>query len=87
MAAGLYLEIEPRISQGHVIKGSCDIIGGIPSREIIILPSLAAIDTFVIEVFVCCVIKVLYDFMIRSLSMYITILASLVVIDTAIVEI
>ena len=33
------------------------------------------------------VIKALYDFMIRSLSRYITILASLVDIDTVIVEI
>ena len=39
---------EPRISQGHVIKGSCDIVGRSPSRETIILPSLVAIDTLVI---------------------------------------
>ena len=30
---------ELRISEGHVIKGSCDIIGRGPSREAIILPS------------------------------------------------
>ena len=41
---------EPRISQGHVIKGPCDIIGRSPSREAIILPSLVAIDTLVIEI-------------------------------------
>ena len=40
---------EPRISQGHVIKGSYDIIGRSPSREAIVLPSLVAIDTLVIE--------------------------------------
>ena len=33
------------------------------------------------------VIKVLYDFMIKSLLRYITILASLVAIDTVLVEI
>ena len=38
------------ISQGHVIKGLCDIIGRCPSREAIILPSLIAIDTLVIEI-------------------------------------
>ena len=44
-------------------------------------------------VFVCNVtlqdyiIKALYDFMIRSLSRYITILASLVAIDTVVMEI
>ena len=41
---------EPRISQGHVIKGSCNIIGRTPSREAIILPSLVAIDTLIIEI-------------------------------------
>ena len=41
---------EPRISQGHVIKGSYDIKGRSPSREAIILPSLVAIDSFVIEI-------------------------------------
>ena len=41
---------EPRISQGHVIKRSCDIIGKSPSREAINLPSLVAIDTLVIEI-------------------------------------
>ena len=41
---------EPGISQGHVIKGSCDIVGRSPSREAIILPNLVAIDTLVIEI-------------------------------------
>ena len=41
---------EPRISQGHVIKGSFDIIGRSSSREAIILPSLVAIDTLIIEI-------------------------------------
>ena len=41
---------EPRISQDHGIKGSCNIVGKSPSREAIILPSLVAIDTLVIEI-------------------------------------
>ena len=41
---------EPRISQGHVIKVSCDITGRSPSRKAIILPSLITIDTLVIEI-------------------------------------
>ena len=41
---------EPRISQGHMIKGSFNIIGMNTSREAIILPSLVAIDTLVIEI-------------------------------------
>ena len=41
---------EPCISQGHMIKGSCDIIGRNPSRKAIILPSLVAIDTLLIEI-------------------------------------
>ena len=41
---------EPRIPQGHVTKGSCDIIGKIPSKEVIILPSLVAIDTLVTDI-------------------------------------
>ena len=39
---------EPHISQGHVIKGSCNIIGRSPSKEAIILSSLVA--TLVIEI-------------------------------------
>ena len=41
---------EPRISRGHVIKGSCDNIGSSRSREVIILPSLVAIGTLVIVI-------------------------------------
>ena len=41
---------EPRMSQGRVIKGSCDIIGRNSSRKPIILPNLVAIDTLVIEI-------------------------------------
>ena len=41
---------EPRISQGHVIKGSCDIMGRSPSREAIILSNLVAIDTIKIKI-------------------------------------
>ena len=40
---------EPRISQGHVIKRSCDM-GKSPSRKAIIMSSLVAIDTLVIEI-------------------------------------
>ena len=62
-----------------------NIMGKSPSREATILPSLM--------VFVCHrtlqghMIKALYDFMIRSLSRYITILASLVFIDIVVAEI
>ena len=41
---------EPRISEGHVFKGSRNIIGRSPSKEAIILPSSVAIDTLVIEI-------------------------------------
>ena len=37
------------ILQGYVIKGSCDFMGRNPSRQVIILPSLVAIDTLVVE--------------------------------------
>ena len=40
---------EPGIPQGHMTKGSCDITGKIPSREVIILPNLVAIDTLVTD--------------------------------------
>ena len=56
-----------------MIKVSCGIIGRSPSRKVIILPSLVAIGTLVIEI--------------RSLSRYATILASFVAIDTVLVEI
>ena len=38
------------VSQGHVIKGSCDFIGMSPSRYITILPSLVAMGTVVVEI-------------------------------------
>ena len=50
MRAESPLVSEPRISQDHVIKGSCDIIGKRPSKEAIILSSLVAIDTLEIEI-------------------------------------
>ena len=37
------------ILQGYVIKESCDFMGRNPSRQVIILPSLVAIDTLVVE--------------------------------------
>ena len=41
---------KPRISQGHVIKGSCDVIGRSASREVIILSSFVTIGTLLIEI-------------------------------------
>ena len=41
---------ELRISQDHVNKGSCDIIDKSSSSEAIILASLVAIDTLIIEI-------------------------------------
>ena len=41
---------EPRISQGHIIKESCDIMSRSLSKKIIALPSLDAIGTHVIEI-------------------------------------
>ena len=41
---------EHRISEGYVIKGSCDIIVRSPSSEVIILPSFFAIGTLAIEI-------------------------------------
>ena len=41
---------KPRISQGRMVKRSCVIIGRSPSSEIMILPSLFAIGTLVIEI-------------------------------------
>ena len=38
------------ISQNHVIKVSCDLIGRSPSREVIILPSLLTISILVVEI-------------------------------------
>ena len=38
------------ISQDHIIKGSCDFIGRNPSRYVMILPSLVAIGTVVVEI-------------------------------------
>ena len=52
----MYLRAEPppvreqRILQGHVVKGSCAIVGRSSSREATILPSLVSIDTLVIEI-------------------------------------
>ena len=37
------------ISQGHMIKGSCDFIGRSPPRLVTVLPSLVAISTVVVE--------------------------------------
>ena len=34
----------------HVIKGSCDFIGGRPSKQVIILLSLVVIGTLVAEI-------------------------------------
>ena len=87
---------EPCISQGHVIKESCNIIGKSPKREYYHSANFGChrhCSNRDMMVFVCHVtsqdhmIKALYDFMIRSLSRYITILASLVAIDTVVVEI
>ena len=86
---------EPFISQGHVIKRSYDIVGRIPSREVIIAKLgyyKHSCDRDIVA-FVCHVtlqkhmIKALYDFMIKSLSSYISIVASLVAIVTVVEEI
>ena len=38
------------ISQDHIIKGSCDFIGVCQLRYVMILPSLVAIGTVVVEI-------------------------------------
>ena len=87
---------EPRISQGHMIKGSCNIIGRRSWRKAIILPKFGChrhscnrdMMIFVWNLILQDhMIRALYDFMIRNLSRYITIIASLVPIDIVVVEI
>ena len=85
---------EPCISQGHVIKGSWYIIGrskgSYHSTEFGCHRHSCNRDMMVFVYHVTLqdhMIKALYDFMIRSLSRYITILASLVAIDIVVVEI
>ena len=41
---------EPCISQGHVIRGLCDIVSRRPSVEFIILLDLVAMCTLIIEI-------------------------------------
>ena len=41
---------EPLLSQGHMIKRSCDIIGRSASSEAFILPSFVVIVALVIEI-------------------------------------
>ena len=38
------------ISQDHMMKGLCDFIGKSPSTEIIILPNLLVIGTFLVDI-------------------------------------
>ena len=54
VAKGTVVDIETLVCyvilQDHMIKGLCDLIGRSPSRQVIILPSLMAIDTVVVEI-------------------------------------
>ena len=40
------------ISQGHLIKGSCDSLTKSPWKEVTILLSLVAMETIVVEIFI-----------------------------------
>ena len=49
-SGGMFLVYQV-ISQDHVIKWSCDFIGGSPSWQVTIMPSLVAIANVVVEIF------------------------------------